>query len=132
MWKRQTAVPPLARVPPFTLPRMSMARAALLCTRHMGMPQGISIASRSFWGNWIHGLVQTAAGKGRRGGSNGGCLWEGNGVTGGGVRGLPFHYMILSIFRSFVMSTVFFFFSFKKKKLLESKLKEKENSVGIQ
>ena len=28
MWERQTAGPPPARVPPFTLPRMSMARAA--------------------------------------------------------------------------------------------------------
>lgn len=114
MWKRQTVGPPLARVPPFTLPQMSMARAALLCARHVGMPQGISIASRSFWGNWIHGLVQTAAGKGRCGGGNGGCLWEGNGATGGGVRGLPFHYMILSTFRSFAMCVycVFCFFFF--------------------
>lgn len=114
MWKRQTAGPPLARVPPFTLPRISMARAALLCARHVGMPQGISSVSRSFRGNCIHGLVHTAAGKGRRGGGNGGCLWEGNGATGGGVRGLPFHYMILSTFRSFAMCVycVFFFFSF--------------------
>ena len=74
---------------------------------------------RSFQGNRIHGLVQAAAGKSRRGGGNGGCLWEGNGATGGGARGLPFHYMILSTFRSFAMCAycAFFFFNLLKRKV---------------
>ena len=81
------------------------------CHRGSALPQGAS--RETGYMAWCRGLLARAV-RVRGGGSNGGCLWEGNGATGSAVRAPPFHCMVLSTFRTLAMCVycAFFFLIF--------------------